>query len=151
MKKLIVALSLVIGGIVGLNAQNYETGIGLRLGYPYGINIKHFVSKTTALDATLISSGEYLGLVALIDWHENFEGYSQWKWYWGPGAHLKFNFVPDVNGNTVLLGFDGVLGAEYTFKNDPISISFDWVPSLNIVEHFGMDLINAGISVRYVF
>ena len=151
MKKIIIVLIIVSIGTIALNAQNYKTGFGIRLGYPYGINMKHFVSKTTALDATLISTGGNIGIVALIDWHGEIEGNKNWKWYWGPVAHLMFDFIPDDYGNDVLIGLNAVVGAEYKLRNTPISLSLDWVPSLNIIGEFGLDLFNAGLSIRYVF
>jgi len=146
-----VSIAIIIASVSFLSAQNYETGFGVRLGYPYGLNVKHFVNEVSALDATLYSTGKNIGIVALVDWHQDVENYKNWKWYWGPGAHVLFNIVPDQNGNTVLLGLDAVVGAEYTFNDAPISLSFDWVPSLNIIEDFGLSLFNAGVSVRYIF
>ncbi|HBZ20540.1 MAG TPA: hypothetical protein DEO60_05385, partial [Bacteroidales bacterium] len=53
MKKIVLTLTLVIFIYAFASAQDYKTGVGLRLGFSNGLTIKHFVSQRSALEGLL--------------------------------------------------------------------------------------------------
>ena len=55
MRKFLLVLFLSIAFSSVTIAQDYRTGIGLRAGVPYGLTIKHFLTKSNALEGILAS------------------------------------------------------------------------------------------------
>ncbi len=135
------------------NAQDYRNGVGLRLGNPYGLSVKHFLNETNAVEGIFASS--YNGFVA-VGLYEN-EHWTGWypglNWYWGFGAHLGWwDNSPWVNGDGgPVIGADFIVGLEYTFDEVPINISLDVIPSVNIIGSSGWNGYLGGLSIRYVF
>jgi len=149
-KILIIISSLFIFSSV-LNAQKYDMSVGLRLGYPFGINAKMFLNEITAIEATVLSDGNDLGVVGLMDFHQPCKRNENWQWYYGAGAHLGLDIF---DGQGISLGLDAIAGAEYIFKEAPISISIDWIPSLNLIKPEKENVLNLmqfGLSARYIF
>ena len=159
MKKSLLIILLIIPLGTSLNAQEYKTSLGLRIGYPYyGITIKHFMNDYNAVEGILGSSFNGFvatGLFENVHWTGK---YPALNWYWGIGAHAGFwdaganKYITDKNftGGAVL-GVDGGLGMEYTFDKIPLNLSLDAIPSVNLIGSFGWGGINIGLSVRYVF
>ncbi|MGD9977628.1 MAG: hypothetical protein AB7S54_06800 [Bacteroidales bacterium] len=140
----------------GAFAQDYKTGIGLRLGAPSGITFKHFYAQKSAIEGTLSFGWGGVGFTGLYELHNSIPDVRGLNWYYGAGAHLATADSHDDNpwdkdkGDDLFLGVDGVLGLEYTFAEAPICISLDFSPILNVIESPGV-WFNAGISVRYTF
>lgn len=147
---------LLMGSGTAALAQDYQTGIGLRAGTPYGLTVKHFMSESNALEGILASRWEsgfiVTGLYQRVQWTGEYPGLN---WYYGVGAHLGFFdsnspfFDGDATGSVI--GVDGVIGLEYTFDEFPINLGLDWIPSINLVGNTGWAGLNLGLSVRYVF
>ncbi len=139
------------------NAQDYNTGIGLRLGYFSGVTIKHFVGDNTAVEGILSSRWRGFIITGLYEWH-HFDAFDadRLNFYYGFGAHLGFwngDYVNwgDRTNSYMVLGIDGILGLEYNFEDVPINLSIDWKPVINILgntEFWGGD---GALSVRYIF
>lgn len=77
------------------------------------------------------------------------------KWYVGGGAFLQFNSYPDYfdsfDYSRTGLGINGVGGVDYKFKNIPLNLSADWMPTVyvgNYYQSFGGGY--GAVSVRYV-
>jgi hypothetical protein len=56
MKRKIIVLILFTALGLSSFGQDYRTSLGLRAGIPYGLTVKHFLSKTNAVEGTLASS-----------------------------------------------------------------------------------------------
>ena len=156
MKRIILILFLAIGLNAISNGQDYRTSLGLRAGIPYGLTIKHFISKTNALEGTLASSWGGFVITGLYE-NEHWTGeYPGLNWFWGFGAHAGFwdtGRNPNVTATYVgsVLGLDGIIGLEYTFDEFPINLSLDLLPTINLIGDTGWGGINGALSVRYVF
>jgi len=84
----IIASVLLLG--IAANGQDYKTSLGLRLGYPYGVTLKHFLNKTNALEGILASSWGGFVATALYE-NEHWTGkYPGLNWFWGAGVHAGF-------------------------------------------------------------
>lgn len=149
MKKVVLLLSFI--GIVSLSsAQKYDFAVGLRLGYPYGITGKLFLSESLAADVTLLSNGHYLGAVGLLELQKKSTSQPNWDWYYGAGAHATLDLF---DGTGMSVGLDGIVGAEYVFKDMPLAISFDWIPSFNLIKpegDGGFIFWQFGVGIRYL-
>ena len=137
-------------------AQDYNTGVGLRAGYSYGLTIKHFVSEKNALEGLFSSRWQGFQITGLYEYQNHFSSAERLNWYIGFGAHVGFwngNNVKwgDSGTNYTVVGIDGILGLEYVFKEVPINLGIDWKPSFNFVGYSGFWSNGGAISNRYIF
>ena len=90
MKKLF--LTLIIGCLWGLksNAQDYNTGIGLRGGWGTGLTVKHFIGKDKAVEGILDSRWHGLSITGLYEIHNQAFDTDRLNWYYGFGGHVVF-------------------------------------------------------------
>jgi len=152
MKKNILTFIMAFALIALVNAQDYETGIGLRGGFSSGFTLKHFVSKKSAFEGIIaMNAGSSRGfdLVGLYELHNLAFDVEHLNWYYGFGAHIgTFN---DNNDSGTNLGIDGILGIEYNFSEAPINIGLDWKPVFNVFGNTGLHPDGGALSVRYIF
>ena len=155
MKKsiLTIAAALIIG--IAVQAQDYNTGIGLRGGFSQGFTIKHFIGDNTAIEG-IIGTYDFKGGVAvtgLYEIHARAFEVPGLNWYYGFGGHLAFlnENHGNVEENTSVLGIDGILGMEYNIEDIPINISVDWKPAFDIIGYTKAGFNRGALSVRYVF
>jgi hypothetical protein len=138
------------------NAQDYNTGIGLRGGLENGITVKHFLTDNTAIEGLLDSRWSGFKITVLYEIHHQAFNTDQWNWYYGFGGHIGFwngsnvNWADD-NKDYVVIGIDGIIGLEYVFESVPFNISLDWKPSFNLIGHSDFWGDGGAISVRYIF
>jgi hypothetical protein len=138
------------------NGQDYITSLGLRAGLPYGLTVKHFLSKSNAVEGILASSWGGFVVTGLYE-NEHWTGqYPGLNWFWGFGAHAGFwdagrNPNLEENHTGAVIGADGILGLEYTFDEIPLNLSLDLLPTINLIGYTGWGGINGALSVRYVF
>ena len=156
MKKKLFVLVLAVTLTITSKAQDYRTSIGLRAGFPYGVTLKHFLSKTNAFEGILASRWGALVITGLYE-NEHWTGeYPGLNWFWGFGAHIGFwntGANPGVNETYAgpVIGADGILGLEYTFDEVPLNLSLDILPTINLIGYTGWGGINGAFSIRYVF
>ncbi|MGE4586075.1 MAG: hypothetical protein AB7D05_01900, partial [Mangrovibacterium sp.] len=158
MKKIMLAMALVIAvGFQG-KAQDYDTGIGLRAGSFSGLTVKHFLSQSHAVEGILSSRWEGIDLAGLYEYHQPAFNTPGLNWYCGVGAHIGFwdgdhSHWDYDDDNRAILGINGIIGIEYNFAEAPINLSIDWMPVLNITDKDGDDFWADGIalSIRYIF
>lgn len=156
MKKifLIFILSVFLG--IASYGQDYRTSLGLRGGLPYGLTVKHFLSKTNALEGILASSWGGFVVTGLYE-NEHWTGkYPGLNWFWGFGAHAGFwdtgmNPNVDETYSGSIIGADAIIGLEYTFDEIPLNLSIDLLPTFNLIGYSGWGGLNGAISIRYVF
>lgn len=156
MKKL--ALSLVLGlfAFLPTNAQDYNTGIGVRGGFAQGITIKHFVSGTSALEGIIASRWKGIELTGLYEIHGRAFQVDRLNWYAGFGGHVgawdgqDARWGDDGDSYTVV-GIDGIIGLEYNFERVPFNLSVDWKPAYNFSGYTGFWGDGAALSIRYIW
>jgi hypothetical protein len=141
---------------ISMAQQTYNTGLGLRGGYPSGITLKQFLSKNTAAEGVLSFGWGGFGVTGLYQIHNIIPEAPGFTWYYGGGGHIA-TAKTDRNspfsggiGGELYLGLDGILGVEYVFADAPLSISVDILPILNIINEVGV-WFNTGLSLRYTF
>ena len=155
MRRGIIAFLLVMSIIGQAKAQDYKTGLGLRAGSSWGLTVKHFESSKAALEGILAFRWEGFGATGLYEVHNKAFEVDHLYWYYGGGAHIGFYNGDNVSWGTngtvyTVIGIDGILGIEYTFREAPINIGIDWKPALNLIGYYGL-WSEGAISVRYVF
>ncbi len=158
MKKFILSIVILISLSLSVNAQNYQTGIGIRGGLSNGITIKHFINSFNALEGIVAARWGGVLITGLFEFDNEFYNASGLTWYYGVGGHVGIWDVPRhadwwVEGEVTspVIGADGIIGIEYTFPGFPISISLDWKPALNLIGYTGAWADSGAFSIRYVF
>ncbi|MDD7914768.1 hypothetical protein [Polaribacter ponticola] len=148
MKKIIVGLSLFIGSICTINAQEIaDNAIGLRFGGGNGVggevSYQKALGENNRLEVNLGLANEFTNFKAtgLYEWVWSLE--DQFNWYAGFGGGI-------VSANGTGIYGAGVIGIEYNF-NAPVLLSIDYRPEIGIAG--GLDGLNSDIalSVRYQF
>lgn len=156
MKRIYLAFIFASVSIFSLNAQNYDTGIGIRGGLFSGITVKYFLEDDNAIEGILETRWSGIALTGLNEYYFDSFELEGLYWYAGYGSHIGIWDGDNVgwsddNGSEFVLGIDGIIGLEYNFSNVPINISIDWKPAFNLIggDSFWGD--NGGLSLRYVF
>ncbi len=139
--------------------QDYKSAIGLRLGYPISLSYKTFITEPGAIEAYVGFRGysfyRYFNLGAMYQHHFpiNASGLEGLAWFVGGGANLLFyswdsGFANDGNFG---VGINAAIGLDYKFKDIPLNLSIDWIPTFYVTGYlsgFGGGL--GALSARYV-
>lgn len=156
MKKTILTVFFALTMLIAANAQDYNTGIGVRGGLYNGLTVKHFISGENALEGLFLSRWGGFNITGLYEIHANAFNTPRLNWYYGFGGHIGFwdgdkNPWFDDNNNYTVIGVDGIIGLEYNIEAIPFNISLDWKPAINLIgkTNFGADEV--ALSVRYIF
>lgn len=157
MKKIAFISLFFTLSILTINAQDYNTAIGVRGGFYNGLSIKQFISRNNALEGIIAAHHRGLLLAGMYQIHANAFDAPGLNWYYGGGAHLGFynrQYTPgwydNQSGSFSTFGIMGVLGLEYKIEEIPVVIGLDITPAFNIIGHTGF-WINSGITLRYTF
>lgn len=155
----LVLLFLLSGTI---QAQEYKSAIGARLGSPLSASFKINLSEQNAIEAYAGYVGDsgfnWISASGAFLLHNDISDVEGFRWYYGGGAGLVFwNYQDDFffEDNLSSLGFtiSGYLGLEYTFAEAPVNLTIDWAPTY-IISEFGLGAgFGAGygsLGVRYV-
>jgi hypothetical protein len=67
MKTILVVLSLCLSTV--LFGQDYQTAVGVRGGFGYGVTVKHFINSQDALEGILSSRWQGLLVTGLYERH----------------------------------------------------------------------------------
>lgn len=137
----------------GSTGSNYRTAIGAKIffgdGTAGGINIKHFLNKTAALEGSLIFFKGVLGIEGLYEYHGDIAGAAGLKWYVGGGGIVAFATEKNA-GNDVLFGLRGNLGLDYKIPGAPINLAFDIDPTFVLAPSTDFNF-GAGLAFRFAF
>lgn len=133
-----------------LSAQNYNTGIGARVGFFNGITLKHFLSPNNALEGIVNFRWGGAIVTGLYEWQQPIPGAPGLDYFLGVGAHIGFfdSYKWDDSTSTVV-GADVIAGLEYTFPTAPFTIGLDYKPAFNIIgdNHIWAD--GLALSLRF--
>jgi hypothetical protein len=158
MKKLGFTVLLALGCFLFSNAQDYNTGIGLRGGFANGLTIKHFVSSKTAFEGIVASRWKGLELTLLYEVHGRAFRTERLNWYIGFGGHVGFwngdntsKYWGEPDTSYTVIGVDGILGLEYNFVEIPFNVSIDWKPAFNFFGYTEFWPDGGALSIRYIF
>ena len=148
MKKIVLGLSLLVGSIFTINAQEIsDNAIGLRIGAGNGvggeISYQKALGSNNRLEIDLGLANEFTNFKAtgLYQWVWNLE--DKFNWYAGAGGGL-------VSASGTGIYAAGVVGIEYNF-DEPILVSIDYRPEVGVAGGLNGLNSNVSLSVRYQF
>src|ERR1700743_329000 len=132
MKKLLSYLSVLTLLLLAgqqLHAQDYPFAAGLKFGgYENGLSVKYFTTKDVSLEGILGFRSHGVVFTGLYEINQVAFNVPELKFYYGAGAHIgaidsQYDRIgtssQDYNGNSILLGADGVIGLEYVIPKSP--------------------------------
>lgn len=145
-----------------LQAQNYKSAVGARLGSPLSLSYKTFISDQNALEGYVGFRGNVnyswisISGAYLVHRPLEIEGAEGLDWYFGGGGSIYFwnyadRFFDDYNSTA--LGIQGYLRLEYTFSDIPLNLTIDWIPTIFIGNNLFVNTFGGGygsVGVRYV-
>jgi len=138
-------------------SQDFNSAIGLRIGYPLSITYKKFISESSAIEAYAgyrnFIGASYLSLNGAYQIHKDIDEVDRLQYYYGAGASVV-SWNVDFGNGTTSLGLSGYLGLSYTLDGTPLNVSIDWIPTLfiNGLAGYGRGF-NGGygtIAARYI-
>lgn len=155
MKKLLILTIVSLAAMTAAaTAQTSGTGVGIIVGEPTGITLKHWISSNTAIDAAAAwsFSGD-ADLHVHVDWlHHNWyllkdetditEG--ELPIYFGIGGRVK------VQDEDSMVGVRFIAGVAYMFENSPLEVFFEIAPIMDLIPDTELNA-NAGIGIRFYF
>ncbi|MFC1566126.1 hypothetical protein ACFL4B_04235 [Candidatus Neomarinimicrobiota bacterium] len=158
MKKIfmLIAVLTFTASLAQSQARDYNTGIGIRGGWDYGLTIKHFGGNDTAFEGIVSTRWHGYNVTGLFEIHKNAFDLNRLNWYYGLGGHIGFWDGDNVKWaddkkNYTILGIDGILGLEWSISEIPFCISIDWKPTYNLVGYSGFWGDQGAVSIRYIF
>ncbi len=156
MKKILLTITFVLMVTVYSAGQDYNTGVGLRLGFSNGLTVKHFLGHRSAVEGILVTRWRGFEITGLYELHNQAFDIENLNWYFGFGGHIGFwngDNTPwgERATNYTLIGIDGILGIEYDFREIPINIGLDWKPAVNLTGYNGFWPDGGALSIRYIF
>lgn len=149
MKNLFLVVIIFLGGMITGQAQDYDSAVGLRLGFPNSITYKKFVSESSAIElyggVRSNFGSSLININGAYQIHTPIESVENLQWYYGAGAGIAIG-----NGFTSL-SLSGYIGLDYRFEDLPISLSIDYVPTYFL----GSNALNfqgayGNLAVRYI-
>ena len=158
MKKLlftiIAGVALFTTSVSDVKAQDYKNAIGGRFGSANGVSFKTGLNKNAMLE--LIgnfrsnSNFNYFQVTGLYEVYNPINGAEGLNWFYGGGATIGSVKAKGFDGD-VYLGANGVLGLDYKFKDAPINLSLDWIPTLQLTPSADFYSGDVGLGIRFTF
>lgn len=147
-----MAILFVSGGFQA-SGQLYNTGVGVRLGFFNGLNVKHFIGEGNAVEGILTTRWDGFIITGLYEFQRPFADVTNLEWFFGGGAHIGFwqegrYHFSDAKS---VIGLDLIIGVEYTFDEVPFSASLDWKPAFNLLGNTNWWGDGVALSIRYTF
>lgn len=159
-----------LGDPYGLSLKKYagsKNAIELNVGIPSylsGYDWNYYYTKDSRYNNRNLYDVGYRGgdgIAAQVHFlrHEKLDlGFRGLKWYWGPGAQLRYqtgrftywenNIYYEDRFTNLDFGADITIGLEYTFEDYPIAIAADITGFLEIIDRPYLHP-QSGVSVRW--
>ena len=157
MKKLLFT-ALLFFAAFNLGAQSTKPmlqSIGVKV-YPGAITYKQYKTESVAKELLAYFNEDGFRLTGLYEKHMPIPNAEGLEWYVGGGGHFglwnkSWRLRNPPSTAVFAIGVDGVLGLDYKIPSAPLIISFDWLPSFNMVGHTYFEGGWGGLAVRYTF
>ena len=159
--KLITLVVLFLAACTITHAQSdYSSAIGLRLGSPVSVSYKTFINDKGALEGYVglrsFGFGNFINISGAYQVHNNIADVDGLAWYFGGGASIFIwnydNDFVNTNFSSTAFGLQGYLGLDYKFKDAPVNLSLDWVPTFFVGGTLNINSFGGGygaLAVRY--
>ena len=156
MRRIFYTLTFFCILTISTQAQDYNTGIGIRAGTSNGLTVKHFINPGSVLEGIFATRWQGYNFTGLYQKYDQAFNVNRLNWFYGFGGHIgsyrgdehrRF----DDDEHHLLFGIDGIIGLEYNFNGIPFNISLDWKPSIDLSGGFYPMGDEVAFSLRYIF
>jgi len=157
----LITILLTISTSYAVQAQhNYKTALGLRLNGGAGISVRHALKGNQSIEGILYSRWRGLNITGIYSVNYPVFDEPGFNFFIGGGGHIGFwdrdrspwwDENKRYHDTRMVIGIDGQIGLEYTFKNIPLNLAVDWKPAFNIIGITNFWAGDAALSVRYTF
>ncbi|HPS65901.1 MAG TPA: DUF3996 domain-containing protein [Ignavibacteria bacterium] len=153
--KIFIALVIVIISITATStfAQRSGTGLGLMLGEPTGVNLKSWISESSAFDVGLAWSFTHEGSLHIhADYlYHNYNLInSDIPFYVGIGGRIKLHNTSEGGKDDARLGVRVPVGLDFFIKDIPVDIFVEIAPIVDLTPSTEVTF-NGGVGFRYFF
>ena len=167
--KLILIAALLCMFTQSTVAQDYKTGIGVRLGgLSSGLTVRGFVNPNSALEGIATFGRYHFVLTGLYEKFNPIQNAEGLKWFYGGGAHIGFfrygstyyyftdhghvvyYYATEPGETATVAGLDFIIGLDYKFHNAPINVGLDLKPFVDFFDG-AVGYWDGAISFRFVF
>ncbi len=151
MKKIVFGAALLLSALAArpAAAQEYNWGVGARLGAWMGPSVKYNFNPSNGVEAIVgIAKGGFR-VTGLYERTIPFN-VSGLNFYYGAGLNFG-NWKQDDDGFKNSFGIDGIAGIEYRVQGVPLAFSVDYKPYLELAGHDGFGWSDAALTIRFVF
>jgi hypothetical protein len=140
--------------------QNYKTALGLRLNGGAGISVRHSLKENQSIEGILYTRWRGLNITGIYSVNYPVFDEPGFNFFIGGGGHIGFwdrdrspwwDEDKKYGDTRMVLGIDGQIGLEYTFKEIPLNLAIDWKPAFNIIGITNFWVGDAALSVRYTW
>lgn len=147
---LLLSTLLSIFSFSSLQAQDYDTALGVRLGSANGISIKHFINQTTAVEGLLVYRRNGFRVIGMAVGHIPLGRKTDTYLYFGGGGHIGYNnLLITERTHYNVGGIDAMLGIEFGIPRHNASLAFDIKPMYELWGGKGFSGNNGGVSLRF--
>ena len=148
----------VIGTLILMNvsisfAQSSGTGLGIMLGEPTGVNLKSWISQSSAFDVGLAWSFTHEGSMHIhADYlYHNYNLISSnIPFYVGIGGRIKLHNSDDKSESDARIGVRVPIGLDFFVRDIPIDIFVEIAPIVDLSPSTEAT-VNGGVGFRYFF
>lgn len=165
MRRLIIFL--LVAAATGARAQDYRTGIGVRLGgHSSGFSVRGFTNENTAIEGLLSFGHKSFLITGLYEKFKPVSNATGLSWFYGAGLHLGYFrtngtyflyknkrdriYVQEDGKSKWVPGIDFIIGLDYKFNGAPLNVGLDLKPFMDIID--GTELYFEGaLSFRFVW
>ena len=144
---------------VKTSAQTYQTAVGLRLGYPTSVTLKHFLTEENAVEVYAGTRGwstyRWFHIAGAYQFHKEIPDIDNLQYYFGAGASVFFwsyDFDRTSDFSTTSVGVQGYIGLDYKIKDIPLNLTLDWIPTIYLGSAFSSGFAGGfgTLGVRYI-
>ena len=151
MKTKLLTLFLICTALI-LNAQSYNTTLGMRLGTDWGLTVKQRIANNTTLEGIVQSSLQREEAIFTLMGTQHLPFITRrLNVYTGGGLHKGWGGVAlDRNGEAYKnpFGVSLIGGIELTLAR--LNLTYDFKPAFNLIGGERTVYLQTGISLRYV-
>ena len=147
-------------------ARVYETAVGIRLGSPLSVSAKHFLHQEGAVEVAVGFRNDdpfsYLHVSGAYQYHKPIGDVENLFYYVGAGVSIiRCKYTPEyeIPGEETgsftsnYFGLQGYVGLDYAFKDIPLNLSADWIPTINLGENSPQQSFSGGfwaLAARFI-
>ncbi len=142
-KKILIVVIAVFFSIYS-SAQPYKNAAGIRAGLSSGLNFRHLTDNNLLFEGDALYNREGSQFSAMLGYQ--FTPHDKKRVYYYAGAGIFGGTWDEENAAGVCL----VAGAEYVYRQVPLSMGVEWKPQAKIFSGVGFLIPDIGVTVRFV-